>query len=242
MAETDQHKDENRADKSHPPEGEYPTHWVEQYPGGIRVVIGNEKGKESYAIYHPSGTYMQMFPDGTSVSMHIGENKQYNKGGVTLTVDENGDIHIRGHHKLQVGGGSHVEVQGDAGIIVGGDVALAGLGNIGMNAHGNLYLGVRGNMSFNVEGNFKAEVKGTTTMLSEGSTTVATKGDMAMSSSGNMGLDSGGSLTTNAGGGNYSAGQVVHHNSGSTPETKTTDANYSALSDSGKDVGTAGMG
>lgn len=161
----------DRPEMDETPESEYPYNNVWQFPGGMRVVLGDQRGKECMKIYHPSGTYMEMFPDGKLSMMVIGEQKQYNKGGVTITVDENSDVHISGHQKITVGGGSHIEVQGDAGVVVGGDVAMAGLKNMGISTKGNLYLGVDGDLNMNVKGNMNQQVKGNLNVGTGGSTT-----------------------------------------------------------------------
>jgi len=149
-----------RANETTTPESKYPYNQVYQTAGGIRVIVGNEPGKETLKIFHPSGSYMEMMPNGKTVSMSIGENKQYNKGGVTLTVDENHDVHIKGHSKLQVGGGSHIEVAGDAGIVVGGSVAMSmPKGDLGIQAK-NIFMGATGNFNLNVEGAMKISSKG----------------------------------------------------------------------------------
>lgn len=172
MTETYSNPSKSRPETDETPESKYPYNNVIQTPGGIRIVWGDERGKESLKIYHPSGSYMEMFPDGKVSQLVIGENKQYNKGGVTITVDENSDVHISGHQKITVGGGSHVEVQGDAGIVVGGDVAVAGLKNLGLSIKGNAYLGIDGDFNTNVKGNMTTMVQGTHYLGSKGTNTV----------------------------------------------------------------------
>lgn len=149
-----------RANETTTPESKYPYNQVYQTAGGIRVIVGNEPGKEALKVFHPSGSYIEMMPNGKVVSMNVGEKKEYNKGGVTITVDENNDVHIKGHNKLQVGGGSHVEVAGDAGIVVGGSVAMSmPNGDFGVQAK-NIYIGATGNFNLNVEGGMKLSAKG----------------------------------------------------------------------------------
>lgn len=162
--------DEDRAQRKSCPPSKYPYQRVTQSEGGIRIEEGNEPGKESYKFFHPSGSYIEWFPNGKKVSMTIGENKQYNKGGVTLTVDENYDVHIKGHSKLQVGGGAHIEVAGDAGIISTGQVALSAK-NLAVQAK-HIYMGATGNFNLNVEGDSSITTTGTTSIKSGGGITI----------------------------------------------------------------------
>lgn len=171
MSETYYKKSPDRPQMDETPESEYPYNNVWQSPGGMRIVWGEERGKECFKLYHPSGTYIEMFPDGKMSTTILGENKQYNKGGVTLTVDENMDVHVSGHQKMTIGGGSHVEVQGDAGILVAGDVAVAGLSNMGLSVKGNMYLGTDGDLNINVKGSMNQQVKGDLTIGTGGKTT-----------------------------------------------------------------------
>lgn len=173
---------QERANECTTPESKYPYNQVYQTAGGIRMIVGNEPGKETLKIFHPSGSYIEMMPNGKMVSMNIGENKQYNKGGVTITVDENQDVHIKGHSKLQVGGGSHIEVSGDAGIVVQGDTALATMGDFGVKAK-NIYMGARGNLNINVEGSLNTQVGGSTVINTTNDTTLNTGGTMLQTAS-----------------------------------------------------------
>jgi hypothetical protein len=123
---------------------------------------GTADGKQFYQFFGPGGTMHTIYADGTHDIKTIGEKKEYNKAGVTITVDENGDVHIRGHNKLQVGGGAHIEVAGDAGVVVGGSVAMSmPTGDFGVQAK-NIYIGARGNFNLNVEGDTTVKTTGTT--------------------------------------------------------------------------------
>jgi len=171
MSETYYKKSPDRPQMDETPESEYPYNNVWQSPGGMRIVWGDQRGKECFKLYHPSGTYVEFFPDGKLSTTILGENKQYNKGGVTLTVDENMDVHVSGHQRMSVGGGSHIEVQGDCGVVVGGTVAVAGLGDMAISTKGNLYLGVDKDLNLNVGGNFNQQIKGKIDIGSGGETT-----------------------------------------------------------------------
>lgn len=121
---------------------------------------GTADGKQFYQFFGPGGTMHTIYADGTHDIKNVGEKKEYNKAGVTITVDENGDVHIRGHNKLQVGGGAHIEVAGDAGVVVGGSVAMSmPKGDFGVQAK-NIYIGATGQFNLNVEGGMTLSAKG----------------------------------------------------------------------------------
>lgn len=170
--------DKNRANVNTTPESKYPLNQVYQTAGGVRVIVGNEPGKECIKIFHPSGSYVEYMPNGKVVSFNVGENKQYNKGGVTITVDESNDVHIKGHSKIQVGGGAHVEVAGDAGLIIGGSVAMSIPGGDFSVQAKHMYLGATGNFNLNVEGKM--------TLSSNGASIFESKAPMHVGSAGTI--------------------------------------------------------
>jgi hypothetical protein len=182
--------DSNRADKTTTPSSKYPDHQVWYTHGGIRFEVGNEAGKETVKMFHPSGSYTEWYPDGKTMQFTVGENKQYNKGGVTVTVDENNDVHIKGHSKIQIGGGAHIEVAGDAGIVCGGTVGVAGLGDIGIRAK-NIYLGAEGDLNIHVAGK--------TNITSVGNFGVTTQADASVTASGDASYAAGGETAVNSG-------------------------------------------
>lgn len=165
MPEVEQNKNNKRVEDKKTTTNKYPheKYWMSQ--GGIKFVYGDEPGKEFIRMVHPSGTYSEIYPDGKSITMNIGDSKQYNKSGITLSVDENNDLHIHGHNNIKIGGGSHIEVVGNAGIAVGGDVALVGMGNFNFDVK-NAYFGVRGNLGIRVEGNAKLQIDGSVKLTS----------------------------------------------------------------------------
>lgn len=161
----EQNKDNKRIEKRKTSTNKYPNEkvWISQ--GGYKVTYGNEKGKEFVRMEHPSGQMTEIYPDGKMITMNIGDVKQYNKAGLSITIDENQDIHINGHNNIKVGGGSHIEVVGNAGIAVGGDIALVGMKNFNFDVQ-NCYMGIRGDFGMKVEGGATWDITGDAIMKS----------------------------------------------------------------------------
>jgi hypothetical protein len=149
----------------------YPNNLVSVSPGGHEEHIDDTDGAKRYRRAHPSGTYTEISDDGKKVEVVIGNSHYYNKGGVTFTVQENGDIQINGHARFSVGAGSHMEVGGDATVAVGGDCVIHAVGNLKAGA-ADVYIGSRGNMDLNCSGNFNLLVGGTANMESDGNMTL----------------------------------------------------------------------
>ena len=143
---------------------------VTESPGGHRITMDDTDGSKRYRVEHPSGTYTEISDDGKAVSVCVANKQDYLKGGLTLTIQENGDIKIGGHARLSIGAGAHVEIGGDASIAVGGDALVHAHGNLKM-AGGDVYIGSRGDMDLNCSGNFNLLVGGTTNIASDGNMT-----------------------------------------------------------------------
>ena len=156
-----QNPSKSRAAENETPKSKYPNQEVWQFSGGCRVVVGQEGGKECMKFFHPSGSYSEYFPDGSTAQHTVGPAGQYFQAGMHSTTDENDDKHGSGHVKVTMGGGVHIEVSGDAGILVAGKTSLTSLGPLGLAVKGNMYMGVDGDMNMNVTGNMNTLVGGT---------------------------------------------------------------------------------
>lgn len=130
----------------------YPYSQVTVTEAGHEVHFDNTPGAERIRIAHRKGTYAEIGPDGKLTVFAVGNRQEYNKGGVTITVDENSDVKIAGHQRICVGGGSHIEVAGDAAVTVGGDSTSVVGGNMKAAVAGDSYIGTGGTMNMNAGG------------------------------------------------------------------------------------------
>lgn len=138
---------------------EYGLNQVFETPSGHQIQLDNTPGNERIFIRHSSGTYMEMSADGKVTSFTVGDQKNYNKAGVTFTVDENSDVKMSGHNRIVTGGGLHSEIAGDLGAAVGGDLALVGMGKVNMRAK-QVYFGSDGSLNIRCGGNLNIEADG----------------------------------------------------------------------------------
>jgi hypothetical protein len=146
----------------------YPYNQVYVSEAGHEVHFDNTPGEERIFIGHKAGTYMEIGKDGSMKTFAVGQNFQYNKGGMTMTVNQNHDMKVSGHHRFNVDGGSHIEVAGDSNMVtaghsqsvVGGTQRSATAGNIYQGTKGNIMMNATGNMQLKVKGNIDMETKG----------------------------------------------------------------------------------
>jgi hypothetical protein len=182
----------------------YPNNRVRVSQAGHEEHEDNTPGKERRRWAHKSGTYVEWYENGDSTTFVVGNEQKINKGGLTITVQNNGDIKIGGHARLIVGGGAHVEIQGDAGIAVGGDVLLAAAGNMKMSVN-DMYMGVRGDMKMNVAGDTHFQTKGNMVSQVGGNSHESVKGNKSTAAKGTM--------TSEAQGNHNIKGAQIRHNS-----------------------------
>ena len=102
----------------------YPYNTVTQTESGHIIEFDDTPGSERIHIYHKSGTYLEIDPNGTSI--------QRAKGSKYDVVDKNANISIGSDAKIHVGGDLIAEVDGD--------IAIRGQNDIGINAGGRLQL------------------------------------------------------------------------------------------------------
>jgi len=163
-------RDQNRM----PPtkkDSKYPHNNVHETNGGHRVEYDDTPGKKTSRVSHPSGTYTEVTNDGRVVQVNVANRYEYTKKGYTLTIEENGDLKIGGHCRINVDAGGHVEFGGDVSITIGGKATIFSMGDLKLGTAGNMYLGAAGNIDVNASGNFTMLAGGTSDMQSDGTMT-----------------------------------------------------------------------
>lgn len=96
-----------------PADPKYPYNKVIQTESGHMVELDDTPKKERIAVEHRSGTYHEIYPDGTEVTRVVNDN-------YTVVCKDN---------TLWVGGNVNIQVQGKADITTLGDVNLKSYGN-----------------------------------------------------------------------------------------------------------------
>lgn len=187
------HKDAIRSNERHPSKEyeentkpEYPLNRVTTYPDGTEIHVDSTEGHSRYEIRHSSGNLLQMADDGMHTTITVGNRHDYIKEGLTLTVDQNGDIHIAGHARLSVQGGAHIEVMGDTSLVT--------TGNMTQYIGGDLNTVVHGDHNVQVTGNYGLTSKNNTTTV-RGDHVTNTTGTSKETVGGTMDKKSGGTMT-----------------------------------------------
>ena len=146
----------------------YPYAKVQITESGHEIHWDDTPGAERIRIAHKDGSYWEISPGGKSVMYNVGHSQTYNKGGVTMTVDENQDVKVSGHSRSSISGGIHSETAGEISTVSGGDNNSVVGGAMRLAVAGFAYVGINGNCNLNVNGDMNMKVSGTTTMESGG--------------------------------------------------------------------------
>jgi len=172
MAEKKEKVNHGRTEKDYNSHSDsaYPLNGTRQYVGGMKVVFGSEEGKQKYEIHHPGGAVFQIGPDGSFTQIAAGGTKQTIGGSVTVSIDENNDVCVKGHNKIQVASGQHVEIAGHSDTTIGKGMTINVVG---------------GGAIINVNGNAKIQAEGQMN-LDAGSMNIRSKGDMSLGSDGTI--------------------------------------------------------
>lgn len=169
----------------------YPYNKVTVTESGHEIHWDDTPGSERIRISHKDGSYFEISPGGKKVEYIVGHDQKYNKGGFTLTVDENHDVKVAGHSRELIGGGKHSEIAGDSKTTIGGHSQIAAAGNMKLGVAGFCQISVQGNCNLNVAGdanmkvagNMSMDVSGDMGMKVGGSTTMETSGDHTIKAS-----------------------------------------------------------
>lgn len=121
----------------------YPYNKVIESESGHIIEIDDTVGVERLHLYHRSGTFTEIYPDGIKVEKIVGNNYK-------IALEEQYE-HIQNRYNLTIDGPFNIFVQNNCKFIVTGDMDLE----------------VGGNLTTKVGGNYNVSVKGTTKIESE---------------------------------------------------------------------------
>jgi len=96
---------------------QYPLNRVIETEGGHVIEVDDTEGSERLHIYHKSGTFIEIYPDGSMVRKVVGTNYEVRAG------DES--IHLKGVYNITVEGDSKIYTKGNVIMKTDGDVTHA---------------------------------------------------------------------------------------------------------------------
>jgi len=165
---------------------QYPYNHVYESESGHVIEVDDTKGGERLMTQHRTGTFEEIYPDGTKV---------------TRIVKDNYDI-IMSNNNVYIGGSCNLTIEGDLKTLIKGNYTLEVEGNynekIGKNRNTKVGSMGRGNYSFEILGNQTGNVVNANT-LNTGPSTLVTRGSHNHTCALNYSLTSFLSTSMNAG-------------------------------------------
>lgn len=177
-----------------------PTTKIYQTPDGRVVVHSVRQDVEGILEFQADGSYKVHSNTGSIVEFAANNHLMYQKGGFTMTVDNNGDIRMAGHGRINIDHDAHIEVAKNASIAVNGMTDIHSTGHVKITAADFYFGATKGSIVFNSARDMEfTATKGRMTFHSSGVQTHTTdSGDFHVNTAGVLDLNSGMDTTVNA--------------------------------------------
>lgn len=141
---------------------QYPYNHVYESESGHIQEFDDTPGHARYHRLHPSGTFIEVHPDGTRVTKIVGED---------FVIAQSG---------------RNVKVSGNLNVVVEGNCTQYIMGNVSQTVDGSMTQFVRGNVTETVEGSVNSQVNGNVTELVKGNVNSTVNGDVTYQVDGNV--------------------------------------------------------
>lgn len=121
-------------------DGEYPYNKVMYTESGHAIEIDDTPQRERIHVYHKSGSYFEIGPDGSMVQKVQGFAQEIANKGKDLAVFGNYDIFATGQGSIKVKGNYVIEAEGDSYITVKGNANMSVSGDMNLSVGGDYKL------------------------------------------------------------------------------------------------------
>lgn len=134
------------SEPSNPAKPKYPYNVVQESESGHVIEIDDTPGAERVHIFHRSGSFLELHPNGDIVYKSVGNND-------TITLKNRHDLTI-GNTDIMTNGNNTEAIGGNSTETIGGNLSISVSGNASINVSGNVTETVGGNYTTTVGGNF----------------------------------------------------------------------------------------
>lgn len=143
---------------------EYPWNKTITTLRGHTIEIDDTPEAERIHVFHRSGSYVEMNPDGSVVVKTNGNNFDIVDGDQTIHIEGDQDITIKGDQTVLIEGDQDVTIKGDQTVLIEGDQDVTIKGDQTLSVDGDQDVTIKGKQSITVDGNVSYKVNGTTTI------------------------------------------------------------------------------
>ena len=135
---------------------QYTKNFTYTTPGGHVIELDDTSGAERIHVYHKSGTFTEIHPDGTNVIKTVGDTYSINKKKLNIVVGTDS--------LTSIGGDCLEEVGGDVTIFVSGNTTIRTQGDTDIESSGGMKFKSGGDMIFQSGGNINSTASGDQTI------------------------------------------------------------------------------
>lgn len=136
---------------------EHPYNTVIATESGIVIEMDSTPGSSRINIQHPSGTFVEMSPDGNMIIKNQNDRYEITVGNQKVKIDGNLDVNITSDESHKIGGDKITEVGGNRDEQIGEDTTI----DIGNNKKET----IGGNKTDEITGNWDSTNQGTVTII-----------------------------------------------------------------------------
>ena len=129
---------------ANPYNSKYPFNHVFESESGHITEFDDTPGHERIHMFHRSGTFFEISPDGSKVNRIVGDNYEI--------LEKNGFVYIKGNVDITVDGAKTLNVKNTLDVQVHGTTTI--------NLHDNAFLNAAGNLDITSGGNIRLTAKG----------------------------------------------------------------------------------
>ena len=193
-----------------PYNAKYPYNHVFHSESGHMIEMDDTPGSERVQVYHRSGSFVEIHPDGSMV-VHSG-------------------AHYNSSQKLEINvtDNASINVGGDLNALVEGATTLSSFGNITAETKANMYTTVEGNLYTKTYGNTYHDSQGNINVKADGTLNIHSSGDIKMSSKASIDITAGTTFKISSVGAMNLKGATVDLNK---PGVSATAAGFSDYTD-----------
>jgi hypothetical protein len=139
----------------------YPDNQVIETASGHVIELDDTEGAERVHIYHKSGTFIEMFPDGKLVQRVEGSSTSITISDNNILVEGNQNIRVKGNEEVQIDGVQEIKVGGNVNLDCGGHVNIKAASGVDIDGGGSLAGVVTGNHICHYTGSPHGSISGT---------------------------------------------------------------------------------
>jgi hypothetical protein len=137
--------------------GQYPYNKVIQTESGHIIEMDDTPGCERLHVYHKSGTFIEIDPNGSVIKRAKGSSYEIIDRNGYISVSGDANLSVKGAIKIYVGGDANIEVEGDTNVTCFNDITMQAAGRVDISATEEINLH---SANVNIEADVNLNLKG----------------------------------------------------------------------------------